>query len=64
MAEPQHDLGVPADNVLPAYEDPGEWVLRESRLPENVTPEDSRLDDPEARDRLARILDWDDEHEL
>ncbi len=49
-------LGVPPDNVLPAYEDPGEWVLRESKLPENVTPEDSRLADPEARARLARVF--------
>jgi hypothetical protein len=49
-------LGVPPDNVLPAYEDPGEWVLREAKLPENVTPEDSRLEDPEARERLARVF--------
>ena len=49
-------LGVAEDNVLPAYEDPGEWVLREARLPENVTPTDPKLEDPEARARIARVF--------
>ena len=49
-------LGVPAENVLPAFEDPGEWVLREAKLPANVTPEDSRLENPEERDRIAQVF--------
>ena len=49
-------LGVPSANVLPAYEDPAEWVLKEGNLPENVTPENSELDDAEARNRMARVF--------
>ncbi|MBO0344220.1 transglutaminase family protein [Roseibium sp. CAU 1637] len=43
--------------VVPAYEDPGEWMLKEQRLPENVTPENSKLEDAEARHRIARVFD-------
>ena len=50
------ELDLPSDNVVPAYEDPAEWVLREGNLPENVTPENSRLKDPEERARIARVF--------
>ncbi|XDB00102.1 transglutaminase family protein [Sulfitobacter sp. LCG007] len=50
-------LGVPGGNVMAAYEDPGEWLLKESRLPENVTPENSRLKDAEERSRMARVFE-------
>ncbi|MEL6235212.1 MAG: transglutaminase family protein [Pseudomonadota bacterium] len=49
-------LGVAADLVQPAYEDPGEWILREARLPDNVTPENSQLEDAEARARIAKVF--------
>ncbi|HEX9857485.1 MAG TPA: transglutaminase family protein [Paracoccaceae bacterium] len=49
-------LGLPADNVLPAYEDPAEWIIREGNLPENVTPQNSELIDPEERHRIARVF--------
>jgi len=49
-------LEVGSEMVLPAFEDPAEWLLKEAGLPENVTPEDSRLEDPEARHRLARVF--------
>lgn len=49
-------LELPSDNVVPAYEDPGEWLLREANLPENVTPENSKLKDPEERLRLAKVF--------
>ena len=49
-------LGVDADLVVPAYEDPAEWLLKEGRLPENVTPENSKLKDPEERSRIARVF--------
>ena len=49
-------LGVPAENVLPAYEDPGTWILKEGNLPENVTPQNSELKDPEERHRMARVF--------
>ncbi|MTH65175.1 DUF2126 domain-containing protein [Paracoccus shanxieyensis] len=50
------ELDLPADNILPAYEDPAEWLLREAQLPDNVTPENSRLKDPEERHRLATVF--------
>ncbi len=50
-------LGLPADNVLPAYEDPAEWLVKEANLPPNVTPENSELKDAEARARIARVFD-------
>lgn len=50
-------LGVPEDNVTPAFEDPAEWLVREAQLPENVTPENSKLKDPEERHRIARVFE-------
>ncbi|MCR8725407.1 transglutaminase family protein [Frigidibacter sp. ROC022] len=49
-------LGIEPDYVVPAFEDPAEWVLKEGNLPENVTPENSRLKDPEERNRIARVF--------
>lgn len=50
------NLGVPSDYILQAYEDPAEWIIKESNLPENVTPENSKLKDPEERNRIARVF--------
>ena len=49
-------LGIEPDFVAPAYEDPGEWILKEANLPENVTPENSKLKDPEERARIANVF--------
>ncbi len=49
-------LGVSPDFVVAAHEDPAEWIIREGNLPENVTPENSRLKDPEERARIARVF--------
>jgi uncharacterized protein (DUF2126 family) len=51
------ELGVEPDLVLPAYEDPAEWLLKEGNLPGNVTPENSRLKDPEERFRMAKVFE-------
>lgn len=50
------NLGLTPDYVAPAYEDPAEWILKEGKLPDNVTPENSRLKDPEERLRLAQVF--------
>ncbi len=42
--------------VIPAYEDPLPTLEKEAKLPENLEPGDPRLDDPEERERLVRIL--------
>ncbi|MCB8839053.1 DUF2126 domain-containing protein [Aurantimonas sp. VKM B-3413] len=50
-------LGVPADHVAPAFEDAAYWIARESQLPENVEPTDSKLEDREERSRLAKVFE-------
>jgi uncharacterized protein (DUF2126 family)/transglutaminase-like putative cysteine protease len=49
-------LRVSPDHVVPAYEDVLYYLWREHRLPANVDPQDSRLDDPLERARLARLF--------
>ncbi len=41
----------------PAYEDVWYYLWKSRRLPVNVDPLDSRLSNPEDRDRLARVFD-------
>lgn len=50
------ELGVEEDCILPAYEDPAEWLVKEANLPANVTPANSQLKDPEERHRLATVF--------
>jgi uncharacterized protein (DUF2126 family) len=49
-------LGLDAQHIFPAYEDAWYYLWRERRLPTNVDPFDSRLDDPEERARLAKVF--------
>ena len=49
-------LGLEADYAQPAFEDPAEWILKEANLPANVTPENSKLKNPEDRARYARVF--------
>jgi uncharacterized protein (DUF2126 family)/transglutaminase-like putative cysteine protease len=51
-----HVLDVKAMHILPAYEDAWYYLWRERRLPTNVDPLQSRLEDKEERARLARIF--------
>lgn len=50
-------LGFDADYAQPVYEDPAEWILREAKLPDNVTLENAKLKDAEERARIARVFD-------
>ena len=50
------ELGLETDYVQSAYEDPATWIVKEANLPENVTPQNSKLKDPEERLRLARVF--------
>ncbi|NBC36940.1 IMP dehydrogenase [Novosphingobium sp. FSY-8] len=49
-------LGVEPDYVQPVYEDAIDWILREAELPENTSPTDPKLDDPEVRERFMRTF--------
>ncbi|MEI9416609.1 transglutaminase family protein [Mesorhizobium sp. Cs1321R2N1] len=51
------ELGIDTSMVSEAYEDPAEWLLKEGKLPENVDPSNSKLEDPEERSRMARVFE-------
>ncbi|MBB3317253.1 uncharacterized protein (DUF2126 family)/transglutaminase-like putative cysteine protease [Rhizobium sp. BK181] len=51
------ELAIDTDMVLPAYEDPAEWIIKEGSLPDNVDPSNSKLKDPEERSRIARVFE-------
>ncbi|WP_374429368.1 transglutaminase family protein [Ideonella dechloratans] len=57
-------LGVGDQFVQTGYEDTWYYLWRERRLPVNVDPFDSRLDDELERVRLRRIFDQGLEHEV
>jgi uncharacterized protein (DUF2126 family)/transglutaminase-like putative cysteine protease len=50
-------LGVIPDHALPGYEDAWYHLWKERRLPTNVDPFDSKLENEEDRARLARIFE-------
>lgn len=50
------ELDIPSENVAPAFEDPAEWIIKEASLPENVDPANSKLKDPEERNRIAKVF--------
>jgi uncharacterized protein (DUF2126 family)/transglutaminase-like putative cysteine protease len=50
-------LGVTPDHAAPGFEDAWYYLWKERRLPINVDPHDSRLNDPEERARLAKIFE-------
>ncbi|MBN8820283.1 MAG: transglutaminase family protein [Sphingomonas sp.] len=49
-------LGVGARFVQAVYEDDEAWQRKESDLPVNVTPEDSKIEDIEARERMKKAF--------
>jgi uncharacterized protein (DUF2126 family)/transglutaminase-like putative cysteine protease len=50
-------LGVNRDHAIPGYEDAMYYAWRERRLPANVDPRDSKLEDAEERARIARVFE-------
>ncbi|MDB6166728.1 MAG: dehydrogenase, partial [Lacunisphaera sp.] len=49
-------LEIKPKHVIPAYEDAWYYMWRERRLPSNVDPLQSRLEDKEERSRIAKIF--------
>jgi len=50
-------LGIMADYVQPAYEDPTDRMLKQGLIPENVDPSDPKIDDPRERARILSLFD-------
>ncbi len=50
-------LGIMADYVQPAYEDPTDRMLKQGLIPENVDPSDPKIDDPHERARILSLFD-------
>jgi uncharacterized protein (DUF2126 family) len=50
-------LGIAANRVQAAYEDPVHWMLEEGKLPANVDARDPKLFDPAARARMMRVFE-------
>jgi uncharacterized protein (DUF2126 family) len=57
LARVAGQLAVDPKLVFPAYEDAFYYLWRERRLPANVDPFDSRLEDPMERARLAKVFE-------
>jgi uncharacterized protein (DUF2126 family)/transglutaminase-like putative cysteine protease len=51
------NLGVNTEHVLPAYEDPVHWLLKEGGLPANVDALDPKLEEMEERSRMVRTFE-------
>ncbi len=49
-------LDVDPSAAQPAFEDPLHFVAQEQRLPEDLDPQDNKLEDPLARARMARVF--------
>ncbi len=56
MTRLSENLGVSPKYIMPGYEDAWYYMWRERRLPVNVDPLKSKLDDAEERARLAKVF--------
>ncbi|MGL3607058.1 DUF2126 domain-containing protein [Rhizobium sp. G187] len=57
MAGIAKELEIEEEMIIPAYEDPAEWIIKEGSLPENVDPSNSKLESPEERARIAKVFE-------
>jgi uncharacterized protein (DUF2126 family) len=50
-------LGIWAEHVQPAFEDPAERMIKEGELPDNIDPANPAIDDPQERARILRAFE-------
>ena len=58
LIEVAQRVGVAGTHVFPAYEDVFYYLWRERKLPDNVDPFDSKLEDKLERERLMKVFDY------
>ncbi len=49
-------FGLSDEFIHPVYEDAVSFIVKEAELPENTSPDDPKLDNPEERDRIMRTF--------
>jgi uncharacterized protein (DUF2126 family)/transglutaminase-like putative cysteine protease len=52
-----NSLGIGSDYVVPAFEDPAHWLVKEGNLPANVDPSNPKIEDAEERARMVRTFE-------
>ena len=57
LAQVAEKLGLAPEHIFAAFEDAFYYLWRERRLPGNVDPFDSKLDDAQERKRLAKVFE-------
>jgi uncharacterized protein (DUF2126 family) len=50
-------LGITADYVQPAYEDPADRMLKQGLVPDNIDPSDPQVEDPVERERILNLFE-------
>src|SRR4029077_11440775 len=50
-------LGITADYVQPAYEDPADRMLKQGLVPDNIDPSDPQVEDPVERASILSLFD-------
>ncbi len=49
-------FGLDREFIHPVFEDAASWIVKEAELPENTSPDDPKLDNPEERNRFMRTF--------
>jgi uncharacterized protein (DUF2126 family) len=50
-------LGIAAEYIQPAYEDPADRMVKQGLIPDNIDPSDPKIDDPRERARILSLFD-------
>jgi uncharacterized protein (DUF2126 family)/transglutaminase-like putative cysteine protease len=50
-------VGIAADYVQPAYEDPADRMFKQGLIPESIDPSDPKVDDPREHARILNLFD-------